>query len=161
MLTFRSDDPKHQKIGFVSDHCRKIADTFLVVREKNQRTVGWHFHAILICKKEPPKSWYKKGVHIHLKKVGKRDSLVGMVLPQPDLTAQEVAEALHHEPALSGHMEQHMINVCLAKHAKHKSLTDHRERVCNYLFKDVNKDHVQYVDYILRKSGNNESIDLS
>lgn len=64
------DTPRYQTLGWASDHLRKISDNFIVVREKNKINSNYHFHALVLKKKEPHKGWFKKGVHIHQCEVG-------------------------------------------------------------------------------------------
>lgn len=154
-LTFRS--PTKQTIGKVSDHLRKISDEFFLVREEDKRIAGsYHFHAIAKLKNEPPRSWYTKGTHINLKKIGRSDSTVGMVLPPPDYTSEEKSKIAEHcEPQV---IDEIMFAHVLTKHLKRSRMSQNMERVKAYIMKDFQPTHKRYVDYILMLGGKSAAL---
>jgi len=145
-LTYRM--PGGTTISKVADKCRKVADTFFVIRENDKKGEGYHYHAILRMIKEPPRSWYTQGVHVNLKKIGRAQTLVGMKLPQPNPTAQEDLEQLILSPEDLPRIEQRLIDVALAKSVKRTARLKSIERVLQYMSKDYqDRAPIQYQDY--------------
>lgn len=68
-ITLRGARPREQKMDWCVKHMKKISSTFVVVREKNKKAEGYHFHVLAKLKKVPHKGWYKKGVHIYVNRV--------------------------------------------------------------------------------------------
>lgn len=149
MLTFRSDDPRHQRVGFINNLCRKIANTFFIVREADHKKAGWHFHAMLKVVKEPTYTWFIKGVHMHLTKIGKADSNIGRLPPPINPTREEIATMLHWEPEKYAEVELSVLQAAFSKTVKQRRMDDNKSKVCQYLLKEVSGNPVQYVDYIL------------
>lgn len=145
-LTLKGD--KYQKIGKVSDLIRKISDHYYVVRETNKKTTGYHFHALLECKKEPPKAWFKKGVHMNLQKVGKPSTTIGMTFPEPSMNQNQLSEMIYHEPETAPLVE----DLIFEKQLKTSRATIQRRtnlgRVLHYMEKEQELP-AQYSDYIL------------
>lgn len=137
-----------QTVGKVHDLCRKVSDEHFIVREKNKKTEGYHFHAFMIMKKEPTKQWFKKGVHMNLLKIGKRQDNVGMVLPLPGLTSSELAEAIHHEPAYALKVENDLILHSKRLFLKGSLRKLHCDKVLSYMSKDLSGEAVHFVDYL-------------
>lgn len=69
-LTYKGDG-KHQLMDTVVRHCRKISSTFLLVRENNKISDGFHYHGLLKLKEQklPAKRWFRKGVHMHISEI--------------------------------------------------------------------------------------------
>jgi len=151
-LTYRHQ--ANPPIGRVSDRCRKVSSTFLVIRE-NDKTMGhYHYHAIMLMDKEPPKSWYTKGVHINLQKIGRRNNPVGMVLPLPGPTAQEDAELLAHEPERRPEIELRNLDIAMERHAKKAKRQLNVDKVLAYMTKEyTDRAPVRYVDYVYLHKG--------
>lgn len=144
-LTVKGPDAKHNKIGYVNDLCRKISKTYIIVRETNKTTPGNHFHALLRLDKPPPKSWFKKGVHMNLQKVGGVPQGVTYQTPMPGLTQNEISLMYHLDDAdVAIAYVEDMIFEKLKK--KMKKAT-HIEKVLKYCSKDLNMP-MQYTDYI-------------
>lgn len=145
-LTLKGCDKKHQKIGYVNDKCRKISKTYVIIRERNKKTDGYHFHALLKVIKQPPPSWFTKGVHINLQTVGRRHfrSIHDLtkkdifeysdVCPVEELKAQYLLDKVDNK-----------INVVV------KRDTD-IDRVLSYMAKEM-EFPAQYTDYILSIRG--------
>lgn len=145
-LTYR-DPKKHVAIGKVNDHCRKVSDTYYIVRERDKATEGYHYHAIMLMNKEPAKGWYTKGIHINLKKIGRRANNVGMVLPVQGPTALEKAVELFHCPENKEALEKASLEHAMAGELKRYKRKNHVDRVLNYMAKEqINP--VRFVDYM-------------
>lgn len=152
-LTLKGD--KYQKIGKVSDLIRKISKTYYVVREANKKSTGYHFHALIAVDKEPRKAWYKKGVHMHLAKVGKVEHKVVTGVPSqvrlsaPEMTQKEYKEWSAHEPENSEkHQIDRLINKQVVTVKKLLNLSQHLQRVIQYMEKEQ-EFPAQYADYML------------
>lgn len=141
-----------QKIGYVNDMVRKIADKYFIIREKNKQNDGFHFHALLSQKRDIKPNWFRKGVHIH---VNSFNSPFNGVIPE---SAME-ADVLKYGEAILEHMpveeialvdsivkERQKIQRLKCMSRKEKRLN----RVVNYMEKDWTDTHSQYLDYILK-----------
>ena len=73
-LTLRAkpDDKSKNKIDYVRKLITKYSDSCFITRESNKQNRGYHFHAIYCLRPglERPKSFFKKGVHMHEVSVG-------------------------------------------------------------------------------------------
>lgn len=151
-LTLRGHKAKEQKIGYVNDLLRKISRTYLIVRERNRQKDGYHFHAIVKVVKVPKKTWYRKGVHMNLKRVG-------YLVPKPNTFSkqqmQDNVAGLSFEDSKRVLTEMSKCNV--------DDYIQRQEQV--YVVRDVDIDRVlhymakemempcQYTDYIWSKQG--------
>ncbi len=152
LLTYRN--PKKQvKLGKVFDHCRKVSQDIFIVREDDKVKGKHHYHALMIMQKEPPIGWYTKGVHIDLKKVGRPQTNVGLVVPMPGLTTLEKLEMISEEPANQRFVESDHIEQTITKSLQKTNRDKHVERVVRYLNKEQTDESIQYVDYILYIKG--------
>lgn len=158
-LTFRGPDAKHQKIGFVSDLCKKISKTYLIVRERNKRVEGCHFHALIRVDSEPNKSWFKKGCHMHLQKIGKPQNKEGMKMPTPWPSGQEIWEMYGQLPLEEAQAEH--LKVIVEKQmyieSKQTKCDKNITNVLKYMSKELEMP-CQYTDYIYVVSGKNQTI---
>lgn len=146
-LTFRGLKPVHQRIEFLRKHCSKISDTFIVVREANKKTEGYHFHAIIKVVKPPPKSWFKKGCHFNLQPVGRPGITVGCKIPvNYTLTSKELDElpAKEGDDVAVEQIERKLVQGTVKKNRIRTSV----QRVLRYMEKDFELP-IQYVDYII------------
>ena len=157
LLTFKSKTTKlrHQQIGFLSDRLKKISKTYLVVRETNKQDDKYHFHAVYKSTKHPPKSWFIKGVHMDVRKVGEYEH---KAFPIEDFTAwsfnkQEHEDMIHYGEMTSKDLNklklQRRLNQVITRHLARK---DHIDRVYAYITKELEKPK-QYTNYILSIRG--------
>jgi len=149
-LTFKGVASKHQKIGFVSDLCRKVSGTFIVVRERNKKSEGYHFHAIMMMQNEPPKSWFKKGIHMNLQRIGKNGNGNGNVIPDI-MNAKECMDACQTESGKEMVETQIMERAFAQSHraVKHRDAVG---RVLSYMEKEMEYPS-QYTDYVFYLRG--------
>lgn len=147
--------PRHQTIGWASDHMKKISNHYYIVREKNLATDGFHFHVICSRFKEPHKGWFIKGMHINTRKVGdKKPRVPDYPLSQDeDLHNQE----LERERLKPLNEDEHLIDQAASKHktsvlrvkGKIRKIA-HVERLVVYMNKDCDVDgpKIQYTSFI-------------
>lgn len=151
-LTFRGNLPNHQKIGYISDHIRKVCNNFFVVRETDGAgTDKFHFHAVMKMPEKPKKSWFKKGLHFDFKHVGHRGKTVGAPPPPlADLTQLEFEESISIEPEVVQGVKKtdRVIDKLKESHLKTQKHRGHKERVVNYIFKDLNDESAMYTHYV-------------
>lgn len=156
-LTLRGG--KFNSIGKVSDHLRKISKNYFVIKELDANKASNHFHAIFEHKGPVRKSWFRKGVHMNVFKVGKPDLGVGKVIPPNykfnELEISEIANKVSYELAESIVIDQGISNYLpLAKRSAYaKRKTGY---VINYMFKSI--ELIRYNTYIFCKHG--KSIDV-
>lgn len=156
-LTVKSNEIK--KIGKVSDMCRKVSDTFFIVRELNKATPGFHYHVIMKMNKEPHKGWYKKGWHIHLLKVGKPQTMVTMQPPSPGFSKKELYEIGQHDKTNARVIEMKQIESRLIDTVlKTKYYDTSVERVIRYMYKEFISPQ-RYINYILCIKGSQKCLD--
>ena len=165
-LTVKGD--KYQDINKVQKLVAKIANTYYIVRELNKKSCGYHFHALLSCEKEPTRRWFKKGVHMHLKKVGKiekkekketkdDEEVHSSIVP---MTSKEVAEWIERDPDNAiPVLTDKLITGCFKRHTKRKKKEQHLMRILNYMSKEFEYP-AQYSDYILVVSKHNRVLPL-
>lgn len=155
-LTLRGEG-RFQKIGAINDLCRMISDTYFITREANKATDGFHFHAVLQVKEEPKKSWYKKGVHMHLLHVGKSNEIHTPDNPRPvppgkyNLTKKELGT--DYPKITESEHEEKMVDIdvqyFLAARRKERKMNRKEkdlESVVDYICKD--RPEKMYLDYI-------------
>lgn len=145
-LTYRDPSGK-ARLSNIRDHLRKVSDTYFLVREVNKKHVGYHYHALMVMKKEPAKGWYKKGIHINLKKIGKPQTLVGFVPSCPELTVREEEEMLHFDPTTYDGVVTHALDKAHAAYIKRTGHVKHLDRVIAYMHKEMPPEPVQYTHY--------------
>lgn len=152
-LTFRGVTKKQQKIGYVSDMCKKISNNYFIVRECNKKTEGYHFHALLSLTKNPAQGWFKKGCHIHLQPLNSCKTalfkLGGNSVPpiNGDITEQDLYENNEDPEIFAAHKNQ-LIEKAVTKCFKSTKNWVHVCRVVNYMKKEFEMP-CQYSDYIL------------
>lgn len=154
-LTYRKmGDPKGRLPSIVSNHVKKYSDNYLIVREKNKKTDGYHHHCIFSLNqfKEIKKNFFRKGVHMHLQKLGDTNPR----LP----TIPESAEHVDHIMGIDrdDSLELTLIKKDLygqkvkiqAKRSRKKK-SGHVTRVIDYILKELPEYPEQYIDYIYVK----------
>lgn len=155
-LTVKGPD-KWQRIGKVNDALRHRASHYFIVREKNKKTDGYHFHAIYSLKEEGKEIIPKKGIHFHVKNITGK-------MPYGLLTARSIrdideefyhynemdevkAEAIRNEAIEDRAIIADIVRtgVKIAKDKKRASV----DRVIAYMHKEMPQFPGRYVDYIL------------
>lgn len=161
-LTFRGPDAKHQKIDFVVKLCKTISSTYLVVREKNKRTEGYHFHAIVRVDKSPiPKSFFKKGCHVNLQLIGRKEAYVGMPQVHHSFTGKDIADMYECTDSKEEAQERHnaiIMEKAIKKHKKERKISDSVDRVLRYMSKELEMP-CQFTDYVYVVSKKNVKLD--
>lgn len=159
VLTLKHEN--YQNIDKVAKHVKKISDTFFLVREKNKKDVGYHYHAILVVKKEPPRSWFRKGVHIHLTKLGRfTQDLKGFVPPIPEMNSRDISEVNSHDPQeAEAILIDKVARQTYLKFQKKEQRLKYVRGVIKYLTKEfINP--IQYVDYVYQIGRTNHTLNL-
>lgn len=156
-LTLKGEEPKYQTLATVQRLCAIIANSYIIVREANKTKDGYHFHALLKVTKEPPKSWFKKGVHMNLKKVGRPQTMEGFVPPVPLPTNREVHEAQRDEVITPEHLEELYFQKAYIKSKREQIKRKNVERILIYMSKELDMP-IQYKDYQLVISKKNYKI---
>uniref|UniRef100_UPI004047D0B4 hypothetical protein n=1 Tax=Polynucleobacter sp. TaxID=2029855 RepID=UPI004047D0B4 len=132
---------------------KKVAKTYIIVREANKKTTGYHFHAILKLHTIPKKNWFIKGVHMNLQRVG---SYCGNY--PYGLSQLETLEYLHAYPMATPEVfEEKQDNLINKRADTSQRLYDHVGRVLKYMSKDL-EFPAQYTDYIISIHGKNHAI---
>lgn len=159
-LTYRKADGT--TTSKVADKCRKISDTFFVIRENDTKGGGYHYHAILSIKKgikDPPKSWFTKGVHINLKKIGRPQTNEGMILPSSDLSFREANDWLLICPEDRPQTEERLIEQALVRHIKRTNRLKNVERVLQYMSKEYqDRPPILYEEYVYVHNGKTSTL---
>lgn len=150
------DKKKYQSINTVDKLCRKVAKTFIIVREANKKTSGYHFHAILKLRTIPKKNWFIKGVHMNLQRVGTYCSNYSYALNQ--LESLEHLYLVPEDRPVA--METKNSNLLNKRSDTSYRLHEHVSRVLNYMSKDLELP-IQYTDYIISLRGRNYPLDIS
>lgn len=141
---------KFQTVQTVARLVKKISDTYLIVRERNKKSEGYHFHALLDCKVEPRKSWFKKGVHMNLQKVGDKGIIKSHLyaMPLPPLNSKDIDGMAQEDPVgAAKYVVDTAINNGLVKLKKRKKKNAHLGRVLQYMKKEQELP-IQYIDYM-------------
>jgi len=147
-LTLRGVKKRQQQIGFVNDKLRKISDNYYIVREKNKKVEGYHFHALVSVKKEPKKAWYTKGVHIHLKRVGRSETKTQCIPDPPCVTARDLVECpIEILPELQDKYEEQLIQNTIKKSFKRHRIGSAINNCYHYMQKEQSMP-IQFHDYI-------------
>lgn len=158
-LTFKGKKTRHQTVGWPGDKLRKISKNYFIVRERNKISDGYHFHALAVLEKDPPKGWFMKGVHMHCSKIGDlRSNESETLMPPARATAQELDEEVSLKPL--DEAEDALIEYGMEKlrvRARRSRLRNkhalHLRRITDYIMKEDPK--LQYVDYIKVENGKN------
>jgi len=160
-LTFKSEKTKHQSINFIDKLCKKISSTYLIVREKNKVTEGYHFHALFKSVKPPSKRWFIKGVHMHLRQVGRSATKSKIVPAIPSsITKRDIEEAYHTgQITVEERNDQIMNRHIFPSQMKKLKLREHVDRILLYVSKEAELP-AQYQDYILCVGGKQRAIPL-
>lgn len=145
-LTFKGVKPKEQKIGFVNDKCRAISSTYVIVRELNKKTEGFHFHALLKVSKPPKDSWFIKGTHMNLQKVGKRLTVNTRALNLKEVLEYSDLCPEMKQTLMAEQMEEPRITKLIDESVR---LHQHVDRALRYMSKELPTLPVQYNDYII------------
>lgn len=155
-LTFRGVSKNQQKIGYVSDMCRKISNNYFIVREKDKTTEGFHFHAILAMLKHPAKGWFKKGCHIDLRPLSNCKTAIYRK-PEPGQVPERVNEKDVHEnlddPEVHQALAEKRIEDCITKAFKKMKNWGHVCRVIDYMCKELPAMPCMYTEYIIKIRG--------
>lgn len=155
---------KFQRLEQMRKHCLKISKTFFIVKENNAQNDSVHFHAIMKLFKKPAKGWFKKGVHMDLRKIGGvlpnmeyqiPDSFTGrdfedMLTVAGDILPEEEAKI---QEDIASILEQQI----LKRHIRRKRKRSHLGRTLTYIFKQLDAPR-QYENYIFIKNGKSELI---
>lgn len=165
-LTFKGKGKAHQKIDYVSKMIKKISNNYYIVREKNKMTEGYHFHAIFIMITKPKASWFKKGCHINLQKVGKGHLVYTAPLPQypppvnTGVSARDIDEshdAVEHSNNVRLYEDQ-IITKCIKDAGQSLDRLAHVQRTLKYMAKEQ-EFPIQYTDYVYAVHGKNVKLD--
>lgn len=141
LKTLKGPKDRFQSISKVSDHLRKVSKTFFLVREKNKKDEGFHFHALLLLPKKPSKGWYRKGVYTHLQKVGRRARCPsGLSVGPPDDMGWDLPEV---QEILSEEALDRVIQTAVVRSSVEKSVG----RLFSYMMKEFHPE--RYVGYVL------------
>lgn len=160
-LTFKSNaKPTHQKIQFIQRRCKQIAKTYLIIRERNKKSGGYHFHAIIQAETKPAGSWFIKGAHMNYLQIGKKTvperpldlERKAPTLPSPELTTLEKQEMHHHEQITDSEIEEIAINRAMIACVKRDKTNTEIIKVLRYMAKELELP-AQYTDYILSIKG--------
>lgn len=164
-LTFKGKDKKHQSINYMDKMMREVSNNYYIVRERNKKTEGYHFHAIFIMVKKPKKSWFKKGCHTHLQEVGYGRKVHVGILPEYPAPADKGSNAefiqFYASPEeINTHNEEIMDNQInkLIKNTKSDIIRlAHVKRTLTYMRKEQ-EFPIQYHDYIYVLHGKSKAI---
>lgn len=162
-LTVRGKETEQakQKIDYVHKMCSKISNTYFIVRERNKQNQGYHFHAIVKVDKEPTRAWYKKGLHIHFKRIARPDSKVGFTIPHNlDITgATYVAAHPAQDASITESHNDQLINRAMQKMRKASYLQTCIERCLVYMSKEAEMP-IKYHDYLLIHNGKSQDLPI-
>lgn len=139
----------YQKIGKVNDLVRKVSDTYYIVREKNKKSEGYHYHCLIDMKIEPNKAWFKKGVHMNLLKVGRANTKDRYVFVNRDLTDMDIAEWKEEDPVMAmAYQENAVVDKRIDAAIKSCKQVESVKRIIAYMNKEQEFPAL-YTDYIL------------
>lgn len=145
---------RYQKIGKISDHIRRVSDTYLIIRETNKQKDGFHFHAVVSTRKDIKPNWYRKGVHIHVQPIGDKKKRCPVI---PESSEEDAFQRYGTIDVLDGDdriIDDFFINQRLKEQAHHRLNVKytHLSRVMHYMFKE---DQVfkQYENIIFKGPG--------
>lgn len=149
LFTFKSINPKHE-INFVNRLCKKVSKTYIIVRERNKITEGYHYHAILKMSSLPPRKWYTKGIHMNLKRIGVSRRVKGLFSKKE---VHDLASGCSENPEdLMGVVEDGLVDKVIADRGVDDVRAVHVDRTLNYLSKEMEMP-AQYSDYIFSVRG--------
>lgn len=145
--------------------CKKLGKTFLIVRESNKKDKGYHYHAIVNVSTKPATSFFKKGIHIRLHKLGARYPIghnngAGRLPPPITFTKKELHEVQEY-PHIKEMVVDAMTDAMFSIIHKKLNMCPHVNRVLSYLSKEIQTlpNPVQYQDYIYMKAGKMSNLD--
>jgi len=152
-LTLRGHKPREQKLDFAIKMIKKVSATFVLVRERNHRKEGYHFHALLKMKSLPKKAWFKKGLHVNLQVVG------GRKLPSYPLTFtghEQMSLPIDAKTTakMNDYVSVELTARVVLKHADTVCRNPHVIRCLHYMSKDLDMP-IQYYDYVVQLKGKN------
>lgn len=139
-----------QQIGKINDFLRKISSHYFIVREKNKKTDGFHYHALVSQTKDIKPNWFRKGVHIHVTTVAKSDRA-----PKIPECSDEDHFIKYGDNNPSGDEKiiidtlRKIVQADRVQHRANVKLT-HLNRIVDYMFKESSPQHSAYLDYILK-----------
>lgn len=145
-LTFRGNSPKKNTISYISDRVRKISNTFFLVKEVGK--LGDHFHGLLKLSSLPKKSWYVKGCHTHLRKLGKFDDSTTYPTPKLPLVGPDEAIEKFGHKMTDTELQMYLIETLNIKNQKLNKRCKYIHGCLNYMFKQMVVP-IQYHNYIL------------
>ena len=150
LFTFKSINPKHE-INFVNRLCKKVSKTYIIVRERNKITEGYHYHAVMKMTCLPKPSWFIKGIHMNLKRIGFTRRT------KPLFSKKEVhdisAGCPEGQPAsLKEYLDDDLLTKVIDDRGSDVARAVHVDRTLNYLSKEMEMP-AQYSDYILSVRG--------
>lgn len=148
LLTVKSTTDKLSKISQIHKHLMKISNTYLITRENNKKTAGFHYHAVLKVQKEPSKSWFKKGIHMNLLKIGRYNGEIEGLNPPLSLEPsikQLVREAEDGETTID-EVTSEVMKRTAERSMKNQERIKHIKRALDYILKELTCPE-QYVNY--------------
>lgn len=142
-----------QKIGKVSDLLKRVSSNYFIVREKDKKGDGYHFHSLVSTNKDIKPNWYRKGIHIHVVPVGDKK----VRLP---LIPQDEEEMLHlkYGDTIPEGIDKILIDGMLNLYSKDRIRhgrtvkNTHLARVVTYMFKELTIPQ-QYTNYLYKRRG--------
>ncbi len=155
-ITIRYPEGKEKGISSVTKLCLKLSKTLIVVRERNKKTEGFHYHALVKNAVYPKKTWFKKGVHMNVKRVGIAETKI-VYPPVVQISNKEWEKAVDHGLATKEEYEDHLIGIRLDKAVKLIKKMSHTMRVLHYMSKEMEMP-AQYTDYMYVLKGKNTKL---
>lgn len=150
-ITVRGPD-RWQKIGKVNDFIRRKSSNYFIVREKDKRKDGYHFHALVSQEKDIKPNWFRKGIHVHIKPV-----VSGKTPHIPECAVE--ADILKYgtpDPPVGVERVIHdtLYSIARTKRTNHAQTVKNTKllAILNYMFKEVTDNHQLYQDYIIKLS---------
>lgn len=143
----------YQKIGKVSDLIRKISKTYVVVRELNKKSEGYHFHALIKVDKEPTKRWFRKGVHMNLQKLGNPSGSKNLPTGMPMFNQNEISEIAEYDKDIAlGIVKIQTLKTDWDNVNKKARYSKDIKRITSYMSKEMELP-AQYEDYLAVDKG--------
>jgi len=147
----------------INKMCKSISNNYFITREKNHKSEGYHFHAIVLESTPPRKQWFKKGVHIHYQQLRHKNPVDPAVarthVPHMQLTAEEkVQERFDVADEHPDELESYDMDILMRKHLpviqQTLAMRPHVMRVLKYMEKEQEMP-MQYNEYMLVIRGKN------
>lgn len=162
LFTIKSDKKIYQNINKIDKMISKISKTYIITRERNKKTAGYHFHAVFRADSAPKPGWFKKGIHMNLKEIGyKKDhkntppKKVPLILPS--IPWEEISNIPDEEMRVryindynNERLYQYFRNE-MKKELKNRDINN----VLCYICKEITQNSLQYRDYIVKLSNRN------